>query len=92
MIPIKEVNNPQHMYVELLKLKGLAGFKFLAEHQNILRETIIREGKKARAEEKKIQMWAKLEAHDEIAALLEFLISKMQELAQDGPEEIMEDA
>jgi len=59
------------------------GFRILLEHWNVEREKILAEGKVRRSEEKKIQMWSKLDGFDSAVAIIAKLANLKEEPESD---------
>ena len=64
-------------------MRNSTGFRILMEHWNVEREKILEEGKVRRSEEKKIQLWAKLDGFDSAVAKVARLANLKEESDQD---------
>lgn len=75
-----ENNNPESTYNHLVALREQFGLAILKREWARRREEIIAEGKKTRADNKQVQVWAKIDGYDEARMLLDFLIDKYGEI------------
>ena len=65
---------PERQAMHVSQMMHSMGWQIMVHHWNVSRELIIQDGKKARAEEKKISNWAKLDGFDGAVLLAEKLV------------------